>query len=201
MTEEISDAYIVRAETFASAFIENLGNGKFALRKLPLEAQFAPVYGMLCKDFNGDENLDVLCVGNSYSTEVQTGNYDAQGSFLLIGNGKGNFTTNSKEINATGDNKSIAELTGADGSSLILVSSNSDSLKVYRINQARQKSISINPDETYAIVTNHTGTKHRQEFYFGNTYLSQSGRRLTISPNIKSAIIYNYSGNKRELNF
>ncbi len=210
MKEEISDAYVVRAETFASAFIENLGNEKFALQNLPLETQFAPVYGMFCKDINGDGNLDVLCVGNSYSTEVQTGNYDAQGSFLLIGNGKtrlngavgqGNFTVNRTAINATGDNKAIAELINEDGSSLILISSNSDSLKVYRVNQARQKTIPINPDEAYAIVTNQKGTKYRQEFYYGNTYLSQSGRRLTISPNVKSVVIYNNTGNKRELNF
>ena len=207
---EVSDAYVVRAETFASAFIENLGNarlndkvgqGKFEMRRLPIEAQFAPIYGMVCKDFNGDENLDVLCVGNSYSTEVQTGNYDAQGSLLLLGNGKGKFTANRKQINATGDNKAIAELISADGSSLFLISSNSDSLKVYRMHQARQKTILINPDETYAIVTSRHGIKYRQEFYYGNTYLSQSGRHLTISPNIRSAVIYNYSGKKRELDF
>ena len=83
--DEISNAYVVRCETFASAYIENQGKGKFAMNNLPLEAQFAPVYGMVCKDFNGDGNLDVLCVGNSYATEVQTGRYDAQGSFLLYG--------------------------------------------------------------------------------------------------------------------
>jgi hypothetical protein len=69
------------------------------------------------------------------------------------------------------------------------------------VNQARQKTIPINPDEAYAIVTNQKGTKYRQEFYYGNTYLSQSGRRLTISPNVKSVVIYNNTGNKRELNF
>ena len=199
--DEVRDAYIVRAETFASAFIENKGNNKFEMHNLPIEAQFAPVYGMVCKDFNGDENLDVLCVGNSYSTEVQTGNYDAQGSLLLLGNGKGKFAANRNELNTKGDNKAIAELISADGSSLFLVSTNSDSLKVYRIHQARQKTISINPDETYAIVTRGNGRKYRQEFYYGSSYLSQSGRHLTILPNIQSAVIYNYSGKKRESDF
>ena len=83
--DEISNAYVVRSETFASAYLENLGKGKFSINNLPIEAQFAPVYGMVSKDFNGDGNLDVLCVGNSYATEVQTGRYDAQGSFLLYG--------------------------------------------------------------------------------------------------------------------
>ena len=199
--DEINDAYVVRCETFASAYIENLGKGKFEMHNLPIEAQFAPIYGMVSKDFNSDGNLDVLCVGNSYATEVQTGRYDAQGSFLLSGNGKGNFTVNRKEINVIGDNKAIAELISANGSSLFLISSNSDSLHVYRLNQAPQKIISINPDDTYANITFRNGMKCRREFYYGSTYLSQSTRRLTISPNIQSVVIYNSTGNKRVLNF
>ncbi|HXL56595.1 MAG TPA: FG-GAP-like repeat-containing protein, partial [Chitinophagaceae bacterium] len=199
--DEISDAYVVRCETFASAYIENLGNGKFTLHSLPTEAQFAPVYGMVTKDFNDDGNLDVLCVGNSYATEVQTGRYDAQGSFLLIGDGKGNFTVNRRELNVVGDNKAVAELLNANGSSLFLISSNSDSLHTYRLNQPAQKIVSIYPDDSYAIITFRNGVKCRREFYYGSTYLSQSTHRLTITPNIQSVIIYNAAGNKRALNF
>ena len=198
---EISDAYVVRAETFASAYIENLGKGKFVLHSLPLQAQFAPIYGMVCKDLNNDGNLDVLCIGNSYATEVQTGHYDAQASVLLIGNGKGNFTINRKEINAIGDNKSLSQLINADGSSLFLVGSNSDSLHVYRLNETPQKNVAINASDAYAIITARNGMKCRQEFYYGSTYLSQSSRRLTVAANIKSVVIYNNSGNKREINF
>jgi hypothetical protein len=199
--DEIAGAYVVRCETFSSAYLENRGKGKFSLHNLPLEAQFAPIYGMLTKDFNGDGNTDVLCVGNSYSTEVQTGYYDAQGSFILMGNGKGNFTADRKNINAIGDNKAVAELTLANGSSMFLVSSNSDSLHAYRLNQPAHKSITINPDETIAIVTTRQGATSRQEFYYGNSYLSQSSRTLMVLPNIKSVEIYNNQGKKRELNF
>jgi hypothetical protein len=199
--DEISDAYVVRCETFSSAYIQNTGNGKFVMKDLPLPAQFAPVYGMVCKDFNGDDKLDVLCAGNSYSTEVQTGRYDAQGSFLLMGDGKGNFTVDRTQLNVIGDNKAVAELLTANGSSIFLLSSNSDSLHAYRLNVPSQKFISVNPDDTYAIINFRNGTKYRQEFYYGSSYLSQSTRRFTISPNIQSAIIYNSAGNKRELKF
>jgi hypothetical protein len=134
------------------------------MRNLPLEAQFAPIYGMVSKDFNGDGNLDVICAGNSYATEVQTGRYDAQGSFLLIGDGKGKFTADRKEINAIGDNKAVAEMPGANGSSMFLISSNSDSLHAYRLNQSHQKIVSVNPDDTYAIITFRDGIKSRKEF-------------------------------------
>ncbi len=200
-SDEVRDAYVVRAETFSSSFIENLGNGKFAMRSLPVEAQFAPIYGMVCKDFNNDGNLDLLGVGNSYSTEVQTGRYDGQGSLLLLGNGKGIFTINRKEINVEGDNKALVELIDGNGSSLFLISSNSDSLQTYRLNLPKQNIISIHPDETYAIVTNGKGLKSRREFYYGSTYLSQSTRRFTIPPGIKSVVIYNTAGNKRTLSF
>ncbi len=62
------------------------------LRSLPLDAQFSPIYGMTSGDFNNDGNPDVAAVGNSFSTEVQTGRYDARGSLILFGDGKGNFT-------------------------------------------------------------------------------------------------------------
>ncbi|MEJ7685128.1 MAG: VCBS repeat-containing protein [Segetibacter sp.] len=199
--DEIRDAYVVRCETFSSAYIENLGNGKFTMHDLPLEAQFAPIYGMVTKDFNGDGNLDVLCVGNSYATEVQTGRYDAQGSFLLLGNGKGKFTANRKEINVIGDNKAVAELMNTNGSSIFLISSNSDSIHSYRLNQSNQKIVAINPDDSYASITFWNGKKCRQEFYYGSSYLSQSSRRLTISPYIRSVVIYNTEGRMREIKF
>ncbi|MEO7984878.1 MAG: FG-GAP-like repeat-containing protein, partial [Bacteroidota bacterium] len=207
--EEIKDAFVVRCETFSSAYIENPGNAsindkggqiKFTLHNLPLEAQFAPIYGMVTKDFNGDGNLDVLCAGNSYSTEVQTGRYDAQGSFLLMGNGKGSFTANRKEINVIGDNKAVAEIQGADGASIFLISSNNDSLHAYRLNQPGQRAVPVNADDTYAVITFKNGIKRRQEFYYGSSYLSQSGRRLFISPNIQTIVIFNSSGKKRVVN-
>lgn len=199
--EEIGDAYAVRCETFASTYIENLGGGKFAMHNLPLEAQFAPIYGMRTKDFNADGNLDILCVGNSYSTEVQASRYDAQGSFLLMGNGKGGFTANRKEIKVIGDNKAVAEIQSADGSSLFLISSNSDSLHVFRLNQPHQKVVAINPDDAYAISTFRNGFKRREEFHYGNAYLSQSGRQLLVAPNVQSIVIFKSSGEKRILNF
>ena len=199
--EEISDAYVVKAQTFASAYIENKGNGKFMMHQLPLQAQFAPVYGMICKDFNADGNLDVLCVGNSYSTEVQTGRYDAQGSIVLMGNGKGNFTVDRRPVNSIGDNKSLVEMVSSDGSSLYAVGSNSDSLHLYRLNEAKQQLVSLNRDDAFALVTVRNGKQYRQEFYYGSSYLSQSGRHMTIAPNIKSVTIFNNLGNKRQLNF
>lgn len=200
-TDEVQGAYVVRCETFASAYLENRGSGKFALKNLPLQAQFAPIYGMVCDDINGDGNLDVLCVGNSYATEVQTGRYDAQGAFLLMGDGKGGFLVDRKHANWMGDNKAVVQLTGATGSPLFLVSSNSDSLKVFRLNRKAGPSIPVQPDDAYAVITNMDGRQQRHEFYYGNSYLGQSARQLTVDSNATSVTIYSNNGKKRTVNF
>jgi hypothetical protein len=47
--------------------IENQGNGKFAIRPLPLRAQVSSIYGMVVYDVNGDGNLDLVYHGNFYN--------------------------------------------------------------------------------------------------------------------------------------
>ncbi|MBC7628721.1 hypothetical protein, partial [Ferruginibacter sp.] len=59
----------------------------------------------------------------------------------------------------------------------------------------------LNRDDAFALVTLKSGKQYRQEFYYGSSYLSQSGRHMTIAPNIKSVTIFNNLGNKRQLNF
>ena len=66
-----------------SCWIENIGNGKFVMHALPMEAQFAPVNAIVCADMDGDGIKDILLAGNEYQTEVMTGRYDASyGCFL-----------------------------------------------------------------------------------------------------------------------
>lgn len=197
---ELADAYIVKSERFESSYIENLGNGKFTIHSLPIEAQFSPIFGMLCQDFDNDGNLDVLAVGNSFATEVQTGRYDARGSLLLRGDGKGNFKPDHKQLNIAGDNKSIACLSKNDGNYLILIGSNNSSLMTFKVNPSNSsKQIALLPTDAYAIITENDNKKHKQEFYFGNTYLSQSSRRINVSTKIKSVEIVSFDGKKRQI--
>jgi enediyne biosynthesis protein E4 len=194
--EELSNAFVVKAERFESSYVENLGGGKFKMSALPLEAQFSPIYGMLTGDFDHDGHLDVLAVGNSYATEVQTGRYDAQGSLLLKGDGKGNFITARDVLNIFGDNKSIAQLQMSDGSSSFVVGVNSDSLKMFKINNYPDQ-VSLQPDDAYALMTGPDNKTRRQEFYYGQSYISQSARRFSVPADAKSVVIYSFRGDKR----
>ena len=198
--DEIEEAFVVKAERFESSYLENMGNGKFEIRTLPLQAQFSPINGMTCGDFNGDGNIDVAAVGNSFSSEVQTGRYDARGSLFLLGDGKGNFKYSNSPFNDNCDNKSISFIQLQKGIISIIVGSNSDSLKMYRLNN-QINSVKIHPDESHALLTDREGKEYRQEFYYGHTFLSQESRTLLLPSGTKSATIVSYTGNKRTLKF
>jgi hypothetical protein len=198
--DEIAKAYVLKAETFESSYIQNLGNGKFAIRPLPLEAQFSPLFGMTTTDIDGDGFLDVIGVGNSYSTEVQTGRYDAQGSIILKNDGRGNFIPDRSILNISGDNKSVVLFNQANGSSAIIIGSNSDSLRLFGINN-KSKKITLNRNDAYALITADDGRVYRYEFYYGDSYLSQGTRSFTVPHDTRMINIYDFQGHKRAVNF
>jgi len=191
---------VLKCETFTSVYIENKGGGKFEVKALPLGAQLSPIYGMYCNDVNADGNMDVICVGNSFSPEVQTGRNDAQGMLILEGNGKGEFTVNRHEYNSASDNKAISCLQTADGYPLYLVSSNNDKLKAYK-SKNKLTEIPLMDTDAFAIIGYKNGRSAKYEFQFGNSYLSQSSRKLFISPQVKAITIYAVNGTKREVTF
>lgn len=134
LPEELENAYVVKATDFKSSYFENVGDGTFKIRVLPHIAQFAPINGIQVMDVNNDGHLDLLMVGNNYSGDAAVGNYDAMIGVCLIGDGNGNFK--SMGVNNSGffvdtDAKDIKTLTSSDGKKVILVSSNSGSLKAF----------------------------------------------------------------------
>lgn len=96
--ENLNKSQKYTAQTFASIYAENMGNGKFELKELPIEAQFSNINAMLTYDFNHDSHYDILLAGNLYGTEYETVRSDAGIGLLLLGDGKGNFKPiNSRE--------------------------------------------------------------------------------------------------------
>jgi len=78
--------------TLQSAVAINDGKGNFTIKNLPIQAQFAPVYGITAADFNGDGNIDLMLVGNFFEAKPEMGRYDANYGTILLGNGNGDFT-------------------------------------------------------------------------------------------------------------
>ena len=63
----------------------------FEARPLPIEAQFAPVFGLDTGDVNNDGHIDVVLTQNIWSLAETNGRQDAGNALLLLGQGDGNF--------------------------------------------------------------------------------------------------------------
>ncbi len=90
--EKLQEAYHLTAKIFSSAYIQNNGNGTFTIKNLPSAAQKGPTMAFELADVNKDGNLDILGVGAIYNAEVETIRYDANTGYVLLGDGKGDFT-------------------------------------------------------------------------------------------------------------
>jgi hypothetical protein len=193
--KELKDALVVKGECFESSYLENKGNGIFERKALPLQCQFAPLFGMLTGDYDGDGHLDVLLTGNSYATEASTGRYDAMSGLLLKGDGKGNF----KILNSNA--KGIAALTLPDNSSVMLVGNNAAPMEAYKLSNKQINVISWKQNDMYVLVHKKDGKTYKQESYKGSSYLSNSSDKIGIGKNVLSVTIVDDKMNKREIKF
>jgi hypothetical protein len=201
---DLKDALILKTTDMHTSYIQNTGNGHFTIKPLPLEAQVAPVYGMISEDIDGDGNLDVLMVGNDYGMDPYSGRHDAFMGLCLKGDGKGNFS-NLPLIKSgffiNGDAKGLAKIHTAKNEDIIVATQNQDSVMVYSKNAAYNKNIikwiTLNPDDFSADIISNDGKKRRVEFYYGSTYLSQSSRTFPVEKNMVKIIITNFKGVKR----
>jgi hypothetical protein len=197
--EERKGAVVLEANDFSSAFLRNDGNGNFTLVPLPVQAQFSVINGMQTGDFDGDGNLDVLINGNDFGTEVFTGRYDAMNGLLLKGDGKGGFIPLSilqSGIFIPGNGKALVSLKSAGGNFLIAASQNKGQLKVYTLKKS-MNSIPLQRGDAAATIKDASGKTERREFYYGSSFLSQSGRYLWVNDKTASIEIVDGQGKKR----
>ncbi|MEO8413888.1 MAG: VCBS repeat-containing protein [Ginsengibacter sp.] len=197
--EQRSGALRLTANYLQSAYLRNDGDGKFTAIPLPKEAQVSVLNGMVVEDFDGDGNLDVIMNGNDYGTEVSAGRYDALNGLLLKGDGKGNFKPMSilqSGIYIPGNGKALVKLLDNKGDMLVAASQNKDALKVFKLRR-KITHIPILPDDISAVITYKNGSIQKQEFYYGSSFLSQSGRFLITNPAMKIVVVTNSSGKMR----
>jgi hypothetical protein len=137
---ELTQAKVLDARVFASSVALNDGTGRFTLRPLPTEAQFAPIYASLADDFDGDGRVDLLLAGNFHGVTPVRGRYDASYGLLLRGAGDGRFEpadTEESNLVIAGQVRDMKLLRQADGGRLIAVARNDDKLQVLRPLRAR----------------------------------------------------------------
>jgi enediyne biosynthesis protein E4 len=89
--EDKEGASFYQVSNLKSSYIENKGNGKYAIKALPILAQQSPIFNFLVKDFDKDGKLDAVVSGNFYPNEAHLGRQDASRGIFLKGDGNGNF--------------------------------------------------------------------------------------------------------------
>ena len=194
--EEQEECLILKANQLASAYIENLGDGRFQMRDLPAEAQVAPVNGLLFDDLDNDQFLDIIMIGNDHGNEVGGGNQDAFNGLVLLGDGTGEFTpakSKNAGLQVAGDGKSLVRLLD-EKFELIIATQNKDSILVFEKINLSDAVISVDKLETSALLEFNNGVKRKLEFYYGSGYLSQSSRNISVER--KAGQITFFQGNK-----
>jgi hypothetical protein len=131
--------------TFATTLARNNGDGSFTLVPLPLEAQLAPVYGMLAAEFDGDGALDLFLAGNFDGVKPEIGRLSASYGLFLRGDGRGGFTpveTSQSGFFVPGQARDIRRIRTRQGD-LYVVTRNNDRPLIFRATPIRRASTAL----------------------------------------------------------
>jgi hypothetical protein len=132
---QLQGALHYQADTFASVYLQNNGDGTFTSFALPDLAQIAPIRAIIAHDVDGDGNLDLIVAGNLYDTEPNTARADAGNGLWLKGDGHGHFTpvpAVESGFLAPGDVTGLALIKTPTGKA-VLVANHGDSLQAFRL--------------------------------------------------------------------
>lgn len=129
-----SSVTTVALETFASGWLENR-SGAAVFHPWPAAAQWAPVQGIVGRDWTGDGRADILLSGNNFAAETSTGRYDAFSGLLLEQENKLTFaplTIAQSGIYLPGDARKIAAITLAPfGQKAVIAVRNNDLTQLF----------------------------------------------------------------------
>ena len=203
-SEELQGAFEARTAMFESIYLENQGAGSYEISILPVEVQYAPVYGSMIRDINKDGLPDIMTTGNKFGTETFEGRHDASMGAVLLGDGAGNFQFISPSESGfwvPGDAKALGEMTLPPAKSLFLASQNNDQLLTFSLpHLPTSHTLALDPFDQSLHIEYANGKVAMQELYYGTGYLSQSSRVLTIDTiQVKRVWTVDTKGQKRNL--
>lgn len=132
--EKMKNTLQLNAFDFETAVWMNDGGHGFKKQRLPVEAQFSPVYALLTEDINRDGHPDILLGGNLYRAKPETGIYDGSYGLLLVGDGQGRFKACQPSKSGMSVKGEIRALRRIDfkKKKAVLVGKNNDQLELLR---------------------------------------------------------------------
>lgn len=101
-----------------------------------LKILFKRVYSIAYEDINKDGFLDLILAGNNFQAEVETTRADAGIGFVLLGDGKGDFSYQSHLESGFFVNTNVRHMAILNNGNkkLIIVANNNDSHKLFELN-------------------------------------------------------------------
>ena len=198
VNQDLTASLMKSVNWMKTSWVENLGEGKFKLHSLPLQAQWAPVYGINAFDVNQDGYDDLLMVGNDYGIEVNQGRMDALQGLVLINDQSKNFiaqTIEQTNFVVPRDGKSIAQIK-VGSTPYFLATQNNDSLKAFKpIFKETPLMVSWSAEETSCLIYYNSETTHRK--FKGNfSFQSQGTPTFWIPKKAKRVEFFNAKGQK-----
>jgi len=199
--DQLKEAFMASVTELQSYWIENKGGFTFETHPLPAAAQMAPVFGLVATDVNGDGYADIILNGNDYGISPYLGQQDALHGLVLLNTGKKSF----KELSiaesgfySPGNGKSLV-LLNVQNKPAILSGQNRDFLRIFQLNLSSSRTIFLDPNETAAVFYYKNGQVRKEEYSYGQGFLSQSSRFCIMDEKVDHVMIYANKGLSRKI--
>ena len=201
-------ARVVQARTLASLVFLNRGD-HFEAVALPAEAQYAPAFGVVVADFDGDGAEDVFLSQNFFANEPGTPRLDGGRGLLLLGDGKGGMRAVAGQdsgIKVYGEQRGAAVAdVDEDGRVDLVVSQNGAQTRLFR-NAGAKAGLRVrlvgsegNPRGIGAVVRLKFGEKYgpAREIHAGSGYMSQDSATVVLAtPEAPTTLWVRWPGRK-----
>ncbi|NBP23555.1 MAG: CRTAC1 family protein [Proteobacteria bacterium] len=203
-------AQSLSADTFDSMVFLNRG-GRFEGRPLPVEAQWAPAFGISIVDFDGDGHEDLFMAQNFFGMDMETARQDAGTGLVLLGDGRGGFRSLSPReagFSLPGEQRgcAVADLDG-DGRPDLAVGQHAGKTRILR-NRAGKPGVRValegspgNPEGVGAVIRLVMGERlgPAREIHAGSGFRSQdSPDTVLAAPEPPTALEVRWPGGRTQ---
>jgi hypothetical protein len=141
-SKELIQSSVVKLFNYSSSCVAiNEGDGKFAIKTLPVMAQLSCINAIMPFDVNGDGYVDLVTGGNQFGFLPQFEKPDCSFGDIMINDGKGIFTNEERKktgLELRGEIRDITSIKNATGIYLLILQNN-QLPELYKLNNIPKK--------------------------------------------------------------